>query len=253
MKSDVDSCQTETQSFAEWPPRNLGVFLRSILPFNFQARSVTWNVELTSVSQGALRAHRGAWRLRVKNSDLVQGSQRQNCLRRQTLLEREETFGNDKKRYLRFYMEFFQSVAPATCLRGLSDLFKIRALRQELPIAVQFQFGVKRARIGDLTSTKISVSITWYHLVSVNSPLYARDMCAACVRSRVSRAANRELRSSPALRDVSPWQDAAHFSREACGSVLGPATVSALCDDRTPPRLPAPESDASGCFFSIVI
>ena len=58
MKSDMDKCQTETQSAGERAPRNLGLLFRSI-------------VELTRVSRGDLRAYRGAWRLRVKNSDLV--------------------------------------------------------------------------------------------------------------------------------------------------------------------------------------
>ena len=59
MKSVIVDRQAETQSAAEWFPRHLN------------AHTITWNVEFTPVSQGGLRAHLGAWRLRVKNSDFA--------------------------------------------------------------------------------------------------------------------------------------------------------------------------------------
>jgi len=142
-----------------------------------------------------------------------------------------------------------RSILPTlpTCepvLRSLRCLFKIRALRQESPVAVKFQFGLRRARNGDPISIKIAVNITWYQLISVNSPLYAREAaplrslcwllfnsgptCVSCAPTRISRALSRELRSSPASRDaftgadvrqcVPPWRDAALFSREAFDS-----------------------------------
>jgi len=92
-------------------------------------------------------------------------------------------------------------------------LFNIMPLRKKSPVAVQFHFGVKTARNGDLISTKISLNITWYHLVSVNSLLCAREgrFSTLLLRNweRKTSALSRELRNSPAVRD------AAKFSREA--------------------------------------
>src|ERR1700722_7374550 len=89
-------------------------------------------------------------------------------------------------------------------------LFKIRALRQESPIAVQLQFGAWSPQNGASTRMKIAVNCACLHLIALNSPLYAREavllrslcgllfksetMCASLPRSRLFRPARTENR-----------------------------------------------------------
>src|ERR1700722_12239278 len=51
-------------------------------------------------------------------------------------------------------------------------LFKIRALRQESPIAVQLQFGAWSPQNGASTPMKIAVNCACLQLIALNSLLY---------------------------------------------------------------------------------
>jgi hypothetical protein len=67
-------------------------------------------------------------------------------------------------------MKYLLSVVENPCL-----LFKVRALRQESPIAVRLQFGAWSAQNGAPTRMKIAANCGCWRLIALNSPLYARE------------------------------------------------------------------------------